>query len=76
MTRLELKNHQVWRDLTEILETLDAEILVKEHLELCDYKRCFFSWFVLLIKFLYHHTNFHWLVQDLRTDYLLTSLRR
>jgi hypothetical protein len=40
MTRLELKNHQVWRDLTEILETLDANILVKEHLELCAYKVC------------------------------------
>jgi hypothetical protein len=40
MTRLELKNHQVWRDLTDILETLDADLLVKEHLELCDYKVC------------------------------------
>jgi hypothetical protein len=40
MTRLELKNHQVWRDLTEILESLDANILVKEHLEECDYKVC------------------------------------
>ncbi|MBD2384813.1 hypothetical protein [Cylindrospermum sp. FACHB-282] len=38
MTKLELKNHQVWRDLTEILENLDADILVKEHLEECDYK--------------------------------------
>ncbi|AFY33598.1 hypothetical protein Cal7507_3190 [Calothrix sp. PCC 7507] len=26
MTRLELNNHQVWQDLTEILETLDADI--------------------------------------------------
>lgn len=40
MTRLELKNHQVWRDLTEILENLDANILVKEHLEQCDYQVC------------------------------------
>lgn len=40
MTRLELKNHQVWRDLTEILENLDANILVKEHLNQCDYKVC------------------------------------
>ncbi|WP_138500228.1 hypothetical protein [Nostoc sp. PA-18-2419] len=40
MTRLELKNHQVWRDLTEILENLDVNILVKEHLEQCDYKVC------------------------------------
>ncbi|BAY97070.1 hypothetical protein NIES37_10070 [Tolypothrix tenuis PCC 7101] len=40
MARLELKNHQVWRDLTEILESLDANILVQEHLEQCDYKIC------------------------------------
>ncbi|MEH2292998.1 hypothetical protein [Nostoc sp.] len=40
MTRLELKNHQVWRDLTEILENLDTHTLVQEHLELCDYKVC------------------------------------
>ncbi|MBE9038531.1 hypothetical protein [aff. Roholtiella sp. LEGE 12411] len=40
MTKLELKNHQVWRDLTEILETLDANILVQEHLDQCDYKVC------------------------------------
>ncbi|MEH2257332.1 hypothetical protein [Nostoc sp.] len=40
MTRLELKNHQVWRDLTEILEKLDANILVQEHLNQCDYKVC------------------------------------
>ncbi|MDM9382421.1 hypothetical protein QUB80_17100 [Chlorogloeopsis sp. ULAP01] len=40
MTRLELKNHQVWQDLTEILENINANILVKEHLEKCDYKVC------------------------------------
>ena len=40
MTKLELKNHQVWRDLTEILESLDANILVQEHLDQCDYKVC------------------------------------
>ncbi|MBN4001223.1 hypothetical protein [Nostoc sp. LPT] len=40
MTRLELKNHQVWRDLTEILENLDANIFVQEHLNQCDYKVC------------------------------------
>ncbi len=40
MTKLELKNHQVWRDLSEILETLDANTLVKQHLELSDYKIC------------------------------------
>ncbi|MFB2898203.1 hypothetical protein ACE1CI_35245 [Aerosakkonemataceae cyanobacterium BLCC-F50] len=40
MTKLELKNHQVWQDLTEILENIDANALVTEHLELCDYKVC------------------------------------
>ena len=40
MTRLELKNHQVWLNLTEILEGLDANILVQQHLEQCDYKVC------------------------------------
>ncbi|MBU7583339.1 MAG: hypothetical protein KAF91_10605 [Nostoc sp. TH1S01] len=40
MTRLELKNHQVWQDLTEILENLDANILVQEHLNQCDYQVC------------------------------------
>ncbi|WP_375472808.1 hypothetical protein [uncultured Nostoc sp.] len=40
MTKLELQNHQVWRDLSEILETLDANALVKKHLELSDYKIC------------------------------------
>jgi hypothetical protein len=38
--KLGLKNHQVWRDLTEILESLDANILVQEHFEQCDYKVC------------------------------------
>jgi len=38
MTQLELKNHPVWRDLTEILENLEANFLVREHLELCNYK--------------------------------------
>ncbi|MBE8991378.1 hypothetical protein [Nostoc sp. LEGE 12450] len=40
MTRLELKNHQVWQDLTEILQSLDANHLVQEHLDQCDYKVC------------------------------------
>ncbi|WP_414562433.1 MULTISPECIES: hypothetical protein [unclassified Anabaena] len=40
MTKFELKNHQVWRDLTDILKTLDSDILVKQHLEECDYKVC------------------------------------
>ncbi len=40
MTKLELRNHQVWQDLNEVLENLDANALVTEHLELCDYKVC------------------------------------
>ena len=40
MTKLELRNHPVWQDLTEVLENLDANALVTEHLELCDYKIC------------------------------------
>lgn len=40
MTRLELKNYQVWQDLTEILQSLDANFLVQEHLDQCDYKVC------------------------------------
>ncbi len=38
MTQLELKNHQVWRDLTEILENLDANALVRQHLNECNNK--------------------------------------
>lgn len=40
MTFLELKNHQVWHDFTEVLENIDANALIKEHLELCNYKVC------------------------------------
>ncbi|MBD2680196.1 MULTISPECIES: hypothetical protein [Nostoc] len=40
MARLELKNHQVWQDLTEILENLDSNRLAQEHLEECEYKVC------------------------------------
>jgi hypothetical protein len=40
MTKLQLKTHPVWQDLTEVLENLDANALVTEHLELCDYKIC------------------------------------
>jgi hypothetical protein len=40
MMQLELKNHPVWCDLTDILEHLDCNALVKEHLEVCDYKVC------------------------------------
>lgn len=40
MTQLELKNHQVWYDLTNILNNIDSDTLVREHLEACDYKVC------------------------------------
>ncbi len=40
MTQIELKNHPVWQDLTEVIENLDANSLVREHLESCDYKIC------------------------------------
>jgi hypothetical protein len=40
MTQLVLQNHPVWRDLTEILERLDGDSLVREHLEECGYKIC------------------------------------
>ena len=40
MTQLQLKNHPVWQDLTEVLENLDAKSLVAEHLELCNYQVC------------------------------------
>ena len=37
MTTLQFKNHQVWQDLTEILENLDPNSLVQKHLEQCCY---------------------------------------
>jgi hypothetical protein len=37
MTTLKLKNHQIWQDLTEILENLDTNSLVQKHLEQCCY---------------------------------------
>ncbi len=40
MTKLQLKTHPVWQDLTEVLENLNTNSLVTEHLELCDYKIC------------------------------------
>ncbi|MDZ7956245.1 hypothetical protein [Nostoc sp. DedQUE09] len=40
MTRLELKNHQIWQDLTEILQSLDTNVIVQEHIDQCDYKVC------------------------------------
>lgn len=38
--KLELKNHQVWQDISEILDNIDVNALVAEHLEACDYKIC------------------------------------
>ena len=38
MTGIELKTHQVWQDLAEILESLNPDALVTEHLKLCEYK--------------------------------------
>ncbi|MCL1470203.1 hypothetical protein [Argonema antarcticum] len=38
MTQIELKTHQLWQDLNEILEYVDADALVQEHLESCNYK--------------------------------------
>ncbi len=40
MTKLELKNHRIWQDLTEVLENINTNALVTEHLESCDYKIC------------------------------------
>jgi hypothetical protein len=34
----ELNNHQIWHNLTEIAETLDADTLIQEHLELSNFK--------------------------------------
>lgn len=40
MTKIQLKTHPVWQYLTEVLENLNTNSLVTEHLELCDYKIC------------------------------------
>ncbi|HLP91673.1 MAG TPA: hypothetical protein VK184_24190 [Nostocaceae cyanobacterium] len=40
MVKLELKNHQVWQDFTEIVKQLDIDTLIKEHLDLCNYQVC------------------------------------
>ncbi len=37
MTTLKLKNHQIWQDLTEILENLDPNSLVQKYFEQCCY---------------------------------------
>ncbi len=38
MTKLELRNNPIWHNLSEILENIDGNFLVKKHLELCNYK--------------------------------------
>ena len=38
MTQLELKAHPVWQDLTSLVENIDSEALIREHLEACEYK--------------------------------------
>ncbi|MCT7950743.1 hypothetical protein NG798_13155 [Ancylothrix sp. C2] len=40
MRQLQLKNHPIWQGLTEVLKNLDANYLLTEHLELCNYKIC------------------------------------
>lgn len=40
MTKLELKTHPVWQDLTNVLENLNPHALAMEHLELCNYRIC------------------------------------
>jgi hypothetical protein len=40
MIKTELKTNPVWQGLTNILETIGSEALIKEHLELCEYKVC------------------------------------
>jgi hypothetical protein len=40
MSKVELRTNPVWQDLTNILETIDSDALIKEHLELCEYKVC------------------------------------
>lgn len=37
---LELKNHKIWQDIREILDKIDVNALVAEHLEACDYQIC------------------------------------
>lgn len=40
MTQLELKVHPVWQDLTSIVENIDSDALIREHLDACKYKIC------------------------------------
>jgi hypothetical protein len=40
MIQLALQDHPVWQDLAEVLESLDSNALVREHLEACAYRIC------------------------------------
>jgi hypothetical protein len=37
MNQIKLKNHQVWQNLTKVLETIDSHALAREHLDACNY---------------------------------------
>ena len=38
MTQLELKAHPVWQDLSSLVENIDSDALIREHLEACEYR--------------------------------------
>ena len=38
MTQLELKAHPVWQDLSSLIDNIDSDALIREHLEACAYK--------------------------------------
>ena len=38
MIKVELKKHQVWHEIAEILDNIDVDAMLREHLEACDYK--------------------------------------
>lgn len=40
MTQPTLQERQIWQDLSSILESIDNEALVREHLDACEYKVC------------------------------------
>ena len=40
MTQLTFQDRQIWQDLSSILENIDNDALVREHLDACEYKVC------------------------------------
>lgn len=40
MTQLTLQDRQIWQDLSSILENIDNDALLREHLDACEYKVC------------------------------------